>query len=269
VSDLSRLMTAFRARRVIVAFGNRSSADMVRVLRASDQAGWTLYVVPRFFELGLYRQSHDVDDVWGIPLVRLRRSVLSRGAQLSKRCFDVVVASALLLFLSPLLLAVTVIVKMTSRGPVLFRQVRVGKLGRPFSVLKFRTMQVNDDSDEQWNPTGDSRVTNVGHFLRRTSLDELPQLWNVVRGDMSLVGPRPERPHFVNRFSTENARYEDRQRVLPGVTGWAQIHGLRGDTSIGERTTFDNYYIENWSLLLDIVILLRTVLAVVRDAIRA
>jgi exopolysaccharide biosynthesis polyprenyl glycosylphosphotransferase len=268
VSDLEGLMARFGARHVIVAFGNRSSADMVRVLRACGEARAVVFVVPRFFQLATYSHSGGVDDVWGIPLVRVRRSIFRPFAQLTKRAFDLVVASTLLILASPALAAFAIIVRRSSPGPVLFKQVRVGKDGRLFNVLKFRTMEVNDDSDELWTPSGDARVTRCGHFLRRASLDELPQLWNVVRGDMSLVGPRPERPLFVDRFSTENAHYEDRQRVPAGVTGWAQVHGLRGDTSIDERTTFDNYYIENWSLLLDLVILGRTFTAVIRQAMR-
>ena len=268
VAELETVMARHGVRRVIIAFGNRRSADMVRILRACGEARAVVYVVPRFFQLAPVPQSPDVDDVWGIPLVRMRRSIFRPAARFTKRAFDLLVATALLVLLSPLLAVVALAVKRSSPGPVLFRQTRVSKHGRLFDVLKFRTMEVNDDSDELWNPVGDNRVTRVGRLLRNTSIDELPQLWNVVRGDMSLVGPRPERPVFVDRFATENAHYEDRQRVPAGVTGWAQIHGLRGDTSIDERTTFDNYYIENWSLLLDLVILGRTVTAVVRHAFR-
>jgi lipopolysaccharide/colanic/teichoic acid biosynthesis glycosyltransferase len=159
---------------------------------------------------------------------------------------------------------VAVAVKLSSPGPVLFRQRRVGEAGRAIEVPKFRTMRVNGDSDTQWSPVGDDRITPVGRLLRRTSLDELPQLWTVLRGDMSLVGPRPERPHFVERFSVDVDGYRDRHRVPAGLTGWAQVHGLRGDTSISERVRFDNHYIEHWSVWRDVVVLARSAAEVMR-----
>jgi lipopolysaccharide/colanic/teichoic acid biosynthesis glycosyltransferase len=133
-----------------------------------------------------------------------------------------------------------------------------GKDGQSFELLKFRTMQVNDDSDTTWSVVGDARVTRVGGLLRCTYLDELPQLLNVLRGEMSLIGPRPERPHFAHRFAREVPRYGDRHRMPGGITGWAQVHGLRGDTPIPDRARFDNYYIEHWSLWRDLVIVART-----------
>ena len=143
-------------------------------------------------------------------------------------------------------------------GPLLYRQQRVGRDGLPLPVLKFRTLPPNSDGDVEWNVKNDSRIGPVGRFLRRTSVDEIPQLFNVLRGQMSIVGPRPERPHFFERFSDEISGYGDRQRVPVGITGWAQVHGLRGDTSISERARFDNYYIEHWSPWLDLVICART-----------
>jgi lipopolysaccharide/colanic/teichoic acid biosynthesis glycosyltransferase len=160
---------------------------------------------------------------------------------------------------APVLLAAAVAVRRSSPGPVLFRQLRVGRNGALFKLLKFRTMAVNDDADTTWSVDGDERVTRAGRFLRRTFLDELPQILNVLRGEMSLVGPRPERPYFARRFAGNVPRYEDRHRVPAGMTGWAQVHGLRGDTPIPDRVRFDNYYIEHWSLWLDIVVLARTV----------
>jgi lipopolysaccharide/colanic/teichoic acid biosynthesis glycosyltransferase len=153
-------------------------------------------------------------------------------------------------------------VRRSSPGPVFFRQSRIGKDERQFELLKFRTMRVNDDSDTTWSVADDARVTQIGRFLRRTYLDELPQLLNVLRGEMSLVGPRPERPHFAQRFAQEVPRYDDRHRVPGGITGWAQVHGLRGDTPIPDRARFDNHYIENWSLWRDVVILARTIASV-------
>jgi hypothetical protein len=150
-------------------------------------------------------------------------------------------------------------VKFTSRGPTFFRQVRVGIAGRPFEILKFRTMKVNDDSATQWTVDDDDRVTAAGKVLRPSHLDELPQLINVLRGEMSLVGPRPERPHFVEQFGAEIDGYHERHRVPVGITGWAQVNGYWGDTSIETRVRLDNRYIENWSLWRDMVIGFRTI----------
>ena len=155
--------------------------------------------------------------------------------------------------------AAAVAVKLTSRGPVFFRQVRCGLGGKPFEILKFRTMTVNDDSSTQWSVDGDERVTPVGRILRPSHLDELPQIFNVLRGDMSLVGPRPERPHFVEQFSSEVNGYDQRHRVPVGITGWAQVNGYWGDTSIERRVRLDNRYIENWSIWRDLVITMRTI----------
>jgi len=179
----------------------------------------------------------------------------------------VVLAGLALLVSAPLLGLISVAVRLSSPGSILFRQRRIGQDGREFDLLKFRSMRTDHDGVTSWAATAEHQ-TAVGGWLRRTSLDELPQLWNVIRGDMSLVGPRPERPVFAERFSADIAGYRDRHRLPVGLTGWAQIHDLRGDdTSLTERARFDNFYIEGWSLWLDIVILLRTVGAVVRMAV--
>ena len=171
----------------------------------------------------------------------------------SKRAIDVAAASVLLVLASPVLLACAIGVRISSPGPTLFKQKRVGQHGELFELLKFRSMRENDNSDTNWSGTDQDLMTGFGRFMRRTGIDELPQLWNVLRGEMSLVGPRPERPHFADRFSIEVNGYEDRHRVPVGITGWAQVHGLRGDSSIAHRATFDNNYIEQWSLWHDVV----------------
>jgi lipopolysaccharide/colanic/teichoic acid biosynthesis glycosyltransferase len=183
-----------------------------------------------------------------------------------KRLLDVLVAGSILVLGAPILGLVALAVKLSSPGPILFRQNRVGQDGHEIQVLKFRTLRHNDESDTQWSVIGDARLTPIGRFLRRSSLDELPQLWSVLRGDMSLVGPRPERPFFVRQFSADVYGYKDRHRLPVGLTGWAQVHGLRGDTSIEERARFDNHYIEHWSLWQDLVVLGRTATEVVRGA---
>lgn len=258
---LDDLFDAARVDSVVVAFGRQREPDLVRIVRAAVARGVTVYVVPRFFELAVGARGPDVEDVWGIPLVRVRQSALRCRAWRVKRVVDVVVSATALVLGAPLLLLLAAAVKVTSPGPVLFKQRRVGQHGDLINVLKLRSLQVNDDSDTRWSVAGDPRLTPIGGFLRRTSLDELPQLVNVLRGEMSLVGPRPERPHFVEEFSRRIPGYDDRHRVPAGMTGWAQIHGLRGDTPIGDRARFDNHYIEHWSLWRDIQIMLRTLLA--------
>jgi len=193
-----------------------------------------------------------------------------------KHALDRVTAALLLLLLGPLVLVSTIAVKLSSRGPVFFRQRRVGRDGRPFDLLKFRSMRLPGDPRGEGPSAplpddtapggveGADRRTAVGRLMRRLSIDELPQLFNVLRGDMSLVGPRPERPEFVELFERRVSRYEDRHRVKSGITGWAQVHGLRGKTSLSDRIEWDNYYIENWSLKLDLKILLLTIAAVFR-----
>jgi exopolysaccharide biosynthesis polyprenyl glycosylphosphotransferase len=260
-NDLGDVLAQTGVRRVVVAFGSASDASVVSVLRACDDARVAVYVLPRFFELGLGGRLRDVDEVRGISLIRLRRSALRRSSRAIKRAFDIAVATVGLLLAAPVMAVAAIAVRLSSPGPVLFRQRRAGRNGRAFDLLKFRSMRVNDDADITWSVGDDPRVTRVGSVLRRTSLDEVPQLWNVLLGDMSLVGPRPERPHFIEIFRDSIPGYGDRLRVAAGLTGWSQIHGLRGDTSITDRAAFDNYYVEHWSLWLDIQIIARTVRA--------
>jgi exopolysaccharide biosynthesis polyprenyl glycosylphosphotransferase len=266
VRSLDQVLVEYDVRRVVIAFGATREPDMVPIVRACDRASVDIHVLPRFFELGFAAKGRDVDSIWGMPLLRLRRAALRSYAWRIKRAFDFVVAGLALLLVSPLYGLLALLVKVSSSGPVYLRQVRIGQRGEPVEILKFRSMRMNDDSDTQWNVADDDRTTWIGQIMRRLSLDELPQLVNVVRGEMSLVGPRPERPFFVDLFKNEIPRYSDRHRVPVGLTGLAQIHGLRGDTPIDERATFDNQYIENWSLWWDIVILMRTVTAVIRHA---
>jgi exopolysaccharide biosynthesis polyprenyl glycosylphosphotransferase len=257
-TDLERVARERDVRRVIVAFGSAREPDLVGVLRTCDLLPVEVHLVPRFFELGVGPEGPEAEDLWGLPIVRLNRAAARRTGRRMKRVFDVVVGSSLLALTAPLMLELALVVRLTSPGPILFRQLRVGRRGKTFELLKFRTMLSSDEADTQWSPE-DERITTIGRIMRRVSLDELPQLLNVLRGDMSLVGPRPERPHFVEQFSTSVPRYGDRHRVQAGLTGWAQVHGLRGaDTSMPERIQLDNYYIEHWSLWRDLVILART-----------
>ena len=266
LDDLQRIVYQHNAQVVVVAFGPTAEQEMIATLRAAVGMDVDVYVVPRFFELGLAPNSADIEQIWGIPVYRARRAALTTMSWRVKRFCDVVVSTVFLTMLAPLLGALALGVKLSSPGPILFRQVRVGQHGRPIEVLKFRSMKMNDDSDVKWTVDDDPRLTPIGRWLRRLSLDELPQLWNVLRGDMSLIGPRPERPHFVETFRQEVNGYGDRHRLPVGLTGLAQIHGLRGDTSIPERSRFDNYYIEHWSPWHDFKIIVRTITSVMRDA---
>jgi lipopolysaccharide/colanic/teichoic acid biosynthesis glycosyltransferase len=179
-----------------------------------------------------------------------------------KRSIDVVLSAVSLLLLAPVFAIVAVVIRMSDGGSVLYRQTRVGLDGRHFTIIKFRTMQENAERDlgAIWSVPQDPRCTKIGYYLRRSGMDELPQLWNILRGDMSLVGPRPERPEFTREFQKEHRQYEVRHTVPAGLTGYAQIHGWRGYTSLDERLRHDIYYVRNWSLALDLQILLMTLL---------
>ena len=257
-ADLPRVLAAGRIRHVVVAFGSIRSSALVEMLRDCDRLGCLTLVVPRLYELP--RRSTDTEVIRGIPLI-WRRSSLSRPGWPLKRAVDLVGAVIGLLVLWPLMLVCALAVRLEGGRGTLFRQVRVGQHGRLFGMLKFRSLKPagEEEAATRWSVTGDHRIGPVGRLLRSSSLDELPQLVNVLRGEMSLVGPRPERPHFVQRFSWLYRGYAARHQVPPGVTGWAAVHGLRGDTCIAERVRFDNDYIENWSLWLDLKIMVRTI----------
>lgn len=256
--NLPDILTFTGIKHVVLAFGAAREDELVSIVRRCHHRDVNFYAVPRLFELGVSAEAlgYEVD---GLPLIPLRRPGVTSQTWPAKRAFDLVAASILLLLTSPIMLSCALMVKLSSRGPVFFRQVRVGLGGQPFEILKFRSMRVNDDSSTQWTVDDDDRVTWIGKILRPTHLDELPQLINVMRGEMSLVGPRPERPHFVEQFSEEIEGYDFRHRVPVGITGWAQVHGYWGDTSIETRVRLDNRYIENWSLWRDLVIGLRTI----------
>jgi exopolysaccharide biosynthesis polyprenyl glycosylphosphotransferase len=258
VAHLDDVITEHGIRRVLVAFGPTRESELVGVLRTAVLRDVEVHVVPRFFEVGVAPRGPDVDDLWGIPVYRVRQAALRAGAWRFKRALDILVASVLMILTAPIMALAALLVKMSGPGPVLFRQPRIGQHGTEFEVLKFRTLPVDYTAGAAWNAWDVEYSNPVGRWLRRLSIDELPQLWNILRGDMSLVGPRPELGHFVEQFSQSVYGYGDRHRLPVGLTGWAQIHGLRGATSLRERARFDNQYIEHWSLWRDIVILVRT-----------
>ena len=202
-----------------------------------------------------------MEDLDGLPVINIRHVPLTNSLNMfSKRVVDVVGAIFMMVLFSPVMLISAILIKLTSPGPVIFAQERVGLHNRSFQMYKFRTMVVQDPEEEEkgWTTRNDPRVTRVGRILRMTSMDELPQIFNILRGDMSLVGPRPERPQFVEEFKEKIPRYMIKHQVRPGLTGWAQVNGLRGDTSIKMRVEYDLYYIENWTMSFDIKILFLT-----------
>ena len=210
LSALDQVVAEQSVRTIIVAFGAHRDRELVDVVRDALHSGIEIYLVPRIHQLAIDAGSCQPVAIDCTPLHRLQPAAPQRRTWRAKRAFDLLVAGAALLVLSPLLAALAIAVRSTSSGPILFRQVRLGQGGRPFQLLKFRSMRVNDDSDVCWTVAGDDRQTRVGRLMRRTSLDELPQLWNVVRGDMSLVGPRPERPHFAREFTDSVPDYDAR-----------------------------------------------------------
>ncbi|WFG46846.1 sugar transferase [Pseudonocardia alni] len=256
--DLDRAVARTRADVVLIADGDFSERRLLDLVRGPSCSPCDLLVVPRMHHF--HTQTGIADHIGSIPVMRIRTPNLRGPARVVKRAFDVVVAATLLLITAPLTAACALASRLEGGPGIIFRQQRVGQDGKVFDCLKIRSMRpaTSADSATTWSIASDKRVGPVGRLLRRTSLDELPQLWNILRGDMTLVGPRPERPHFVDKFSAEFDRYAHRHRVRAGLTGLAQVSGLRGDTSIADRARYDNYYIEHWSLWLDIKIMLRT-----------
>ncbi|MCB0329503.1 MAG: undecaprenyl-phosphate glucose phosphotransferase, partial [Bdellovibrionales bacterium] len=256
--DLTDVLQKMEIDQVMVCLPLEDNALLPQIMEQIGDALVDVRIVPDIYQF--VTLGGEIEEFEGLPVINLRSTQLDGFNLIAKRCLDVLLGTLLLFFLSPLLLLLALIVKITSRGPILFKQERVSVDGSKFSILKFRTMRV--DAEERgpgWTTKGDNRVTSIGRFLRQWSLDELPQLVNVIRGDMSMVGPRPERPVFIKEFRKRIPRYMLRHKVPAGITGWAQINGWRGDTSIDKRIECDLYYIENWSLFLDLKILFLTI----------
>lgn len=247
---------------VVVTYLGSGSDALLRSLRTRDpRSSYTMYLVPPLFQM-LHTPGRE--RIRDIAVIKLRPAAASVLAWRAKRLVDIAVSLLALVLLSPLMLAVALAVLLEVGPHVLFRQTRVGRWGRHFTLLKFRSLRPEDpgEASVNWSVSNDVRIGRVGKFIRRTSLDELPQLFNILCGHMSLVGPRPERPYFVTQFAQEHDDYQMRLRVRPGLTGWAAVHGLRGDTSIQERAYFDNVYIDNWTLGMDVKIIARTLSSV-------
>ncbi|GJQ19985.1 MAG: undecaprenyl-phosphate glucose phosphotransferase [Bacteroidia bacterium] len=262
IHDVPDFVRAHGTDLILIALPSEEHPRLLELIRESEGLPAAMLMVPDMVELMTSRVR--VTELEGIPFLQVREAALSTWNTIVKRAFDLTVATLVLLLASPLLILIAVIVKLTSPGPVLYLQERVGLDGKRFDLIKFRTMRTDAEKETGpvWATKDDPRTTPVGRFLRRFSLDELPQLFNVLRGEMSIVGPRPERPHFVDRFKGQIPKYLDRHRVKTGMTGWAQVNGLRGNAPIEERTKYDVYYVENWSLAFDLKIILKTLRAV-------
>lgn len=256
--DLPQLIDRYNVDEVIIALPAASHEELLRLIAFCQRGRVSVKVFPDLFEI--MAAGVTVDDLGGLPLLTVR-DVALRGWRLTlKRMVDVAISAGGLVAASPIMMLIAALIKVDSPGPVFFIQERVGLDGKPFPMLKFRSMRQDAEADRQWTVKDDPRRTRLGIFIRRFSLDELPQLINVLLGQMSLVGPRAEQPKYVEEFQRRIPRYTERHREKAGLTGWAQVNGLRGDTSIEERTKYDLWYIENWSIWLDFKIILRTLI---------
>ena len=264
VEDLPRLIDEHAVDEVIIAAPEADDDELIRLVSLAHREGVSIKVFPNLFEI--MTAGVTIDDLGGLPLLSIR-DVALRGWKLTvKRAMDVAFSAVFLVVCSPVLLLVALLIKLDSPGPVFHVQERMGLDGRPFLMFKFRSMRADAEAaGPGWTVKNDPRRTRLGAIIRRLSIDELPNFINVLLGDMSLVGPRPEQPAFVQQFRQMIPRYMDRHHEKAGITGWAQVNGLRGDTSIYERTKYDLWYIENWSIWLDIKIIIRTVFRVVSD----
>lgn len=260
IGDLAKVLEEKIIDEVVIALPLTAFSKYQNIITNCEKAGVRVTIVPDFFDI-LPANPH-FEKFGELPIINIRDIPLDEVVnRVVKRAFDIAFSLIVLILISPLLLFIAIGIKLTSPGPVFFKQERVGLNRRTFMMYKFRSMKIVNDSssDTQWTVENDPRRTKFGTFLRKTSLDEFPQFFNVLIGDMSVVGPRPERPYFVDQFKEEVPKYMIKHQVRPGITGWAQVCGLRGDTSIEERINHDIYYIENWTQLFDIKIIFKTV----------
>lgn len=259
IDDAERVVDEHTIEHVFVALPHASSQAMMSLLDRLTRKCVSIHVVPDLLQFMVLRSR--VEDIDGLPTINLSETPLEGWGVFVKRAFDLIVSTLALLILSPLMGGIALAIWLEDRGPVFYRQVRMGLDGKPFNIVKFRSMRVGAEKETGavWADRDDPRRTRIGRWIRAWSLDELPQLLNVLMGDMSVVGPRPERPQFVEQFRAEYPHYMLRHKVRAGMTGWAQVHGWRGNTSIRMRIEHDLYYIENWSMMLDLKILFMTV----------
>ncbi|MBF0292365.1 MAG: undecaprenyl-phosphate glucose phosphotransferase [Nitrospinae bacterium] len=259
IDDVSKLIARFNVDQIFIALPRHANDRMEKTLNLLGSEVVDIKLAPDILQF--MRLNAGVEDFDGIPLVSLSESPMYGWNLVFKRVFDTVFASIFILLWSPVMAVIAILIRLESKGPIVFKQERMSLGGGKFTIYKFRSMRedAEKESGAVWASKGDDRKTKVGEFIRKTSLDELPQLFNVLMGDMSLVGPRPERPVFVEDFSKTIPMYMLRHKMKAGITGWAQVNGFRGQTSLDKRLEFDLYYIENWSLMLDVKILWLTI----------
>lgn len=259
IDSLSATIQANKLDEIAIALSLKDYDHLEEIVGICEKSGVHTKFIPDYNSLIPSRPY--TEDLMGLPVINIRYVPLSNtGNMVIKRAVDVVGSLVGIIITSPVLLVIAILIKCTSPGPIIFKQERIGMQNVPFYMYKFRSMRQQTEADEKkgWTVKNDPRVTPIGKFIRKTSLDELPQLFNILKGDMSLVGPRPERPQFVDEFKEEIPRYMIKHQVKPGLTGWAQVNGYRGDTSIKKRIEFDLYYIENWTFGFDIKIIFLT-----------
>lgn len=257
---LERILEGNELDEVVIALRAENYGKLERIVDVCEKAGVHTKMIPDFGNVISTRPY--IEDVQGIPVIHVRRVPLNiMRNRAAKRAVDLIGATVAIILFSPVMLLTVLVVALTEEGSVIYRQERVGLHNQVFYMYKFRSMIMQDEEKEkaEWSTRNDPRITPVGKLIRRTSIDELPQLFNVLKGEMSLVGPRPERPQFVQKFRDEIPRYMVKHQVRPGMTGWAQINGYRGDTSIEKRIEYDLYYIENWTMVFDMKILILTI----------
>lgn len=260
ISCLEEILNRNNLDEIAITLGLNEYYKLKQIVAVCEKSGVHTKFIPDYNNI--IPTKPYTEDLLGLPVINIRHVPLTNTFNmLVKRVMDIVGSICLIILFSPVMLVTAVLVKVTSPGPLIFTQVRVGLHNKPFRMYKFRSMEVQSASEEKkgWTTRNDPRVTRVGRFIRKTSIDEMPQFFNVLKGDMSLVGPRPERPQYVEKFREEIPRYMVKHQVRPGVTGWAQVNGYRGNTSIKKRIDHDIYYIENWTVGLDIKILILTV----------
>lgn len=260
LDKLETYLTNHSIDEVFITLGIKEYDKLSSIISVCEKSGVRTEIIPDYYKY--IPAKPYVEEVDGLPVINIRYVPLDNLINKAiKRIFDIIITIICIIMFSPIMLIVSCIIKVTSPGPIIFKQERIGHNKKPFTMYKFRSMKLQEDKEEKvkWTTPQDPRKTKFGNFIRKTSIDELPQLFNVLKGDMSIVGPRPERTFFVEQFKEKIPKYMVKHQVRPGITGWAQVNGWRGDTSIEKRIEFDIYYIENWDFLLDIKILWLTV----------
>ena len=266
-NDLDEVLDKNNFDRVVLAIPLKYYYKINELVESCERVGIKAEIIPDYIRY--FPAQPSVDMIEDIPIINIRYVPLDdEFNKFLKYSSDYIISIIAIIITSPIMIGTAIAIKLTSRGPIIFKQERIGHNGNPFMMYKFRSMKVHDPNEEksEWTTKDDPRKTLVGNFIRKTSIDELPQFFNVLKGDMSVVGPRPERPYFVDQFKKDVPKYMVKHQVRPGITGWAQIHGCRGDTSIKKRIAYDIEYVENWHMGLDLAIMIKTALKKNRNA---